>query len=98
MFVLQSGQNNATIQKASFRSLPGSMAAVVVAIRNKQYDAEEANDVLLDSKHLINPFPPESDWLGDIVLEKLMIDGWIAHPRPRPSSVHPSARVPAASV
>ena len=51
------------------------MAAVVVAIRNKQYDAEEAQDVLLDSKDLITPVPQESDWLGDLVLEKLMIDG-----------------------
>lgn len=52
------------------------MAAVVVAIRNKQYDAEDAQRVLLD-KDLINPFPPEAEWRADLIIEKLMMDGYI---------------------
>ncbi len=72
VYPLQRAQSNFQANTPRF---PGAMAAVVVAIRNKQYDAEEAQDKLLDSKDLINPFPPESEWLGDIILEKLMVDG-----------------------
>ena len=56
------------------------MAAVVVAVRNKQYDAEEAQDILfLDGKNMIHPFPPEAEWKADYIIGKLMMDGsWLA--------------------
>ncbi len=48
--------------------------AVVVAIRGKQYDAEENKDVL-DASNLILPFPPELERRADLVVGKLMMDG-----------------------
>ena len=58
------------------------MAAVVVAIRNKKYDAEDAQRVLLD-KDLIHPFPPESEWRGNMIIEKLMMDGLVLITSPK---------------
>jgi hypothetical protein len=54
------------------------MAAVVVAIRNKRYDAEEAENSMFDSKNIVNTFPPENERRADLVMQKYMIDGYVS--------------------
>jgi hypothetical protein len=53
------------------------MAAVVVAIRNKRYDAEEAQGTMFDNKQLLTSFPPESERKADLIMQKYMIDGYV---------------------
>ena len=53
------------------------MAAVVVAIRNKRYDAEEAESSMFDNKQMLTTFPQESERKADLILQKYMIDGYV---------------------
>ncbi len=54
------------------------MAAVVVAIRNKRYDAEEAESTMFDNKNMVTNFPPENERRADLVMQKYMIDGYVS--------------------
>jgi hypothetical protein len=51
------------------------MAAVVVAIRNKRYDAEEAEEAKFDNMEILTSFPPEHERKADFVMRKF-IDGF----------------------
>jgi hypothetical protein len=51
------------------------MSAIVVAIRNKRYDAEEAEEAKFDSKEMLTAFPQEQERKADLVMRKYMIDG-----------------------
>ncbi len=53
------------------------MAAVVVAIRNKRYDAEEAEDARFENKEMLTSFPVEHERKADLVMRKFMIDGFV---------------------
>ncbi len=53
------------------------MAAVVVAIRNKRYDAEEAESSMFDNKQMLTTFPQENERKADLILQKYMIDGYV---------------------
>ena len=48
----------------------------MVAIRNKRYDAEEAEGSMFDNKQLLTTFPPENERKADIIMQKYMIDGY----------------------
>ena len=54
------------------------MSAIVVAIRNKRYDAEEAEGARFDSKEMLTAFPQEHDRKADLVMRKYMIDGFVS--------------------
>ncbi len=53
------------------------MAAVVVAIKNKRYDAEEAEDSRFENKEMLTAFPLEHERKADLVMRKFMIDGFV---------------------
>ncbi len=54
------------------------MAAVVVAIRNKRYDAEEAEGSMFENKQLLTTFPSENERRADLIMQKYMIDGYVS--------------------
>lgn len=54
------------------------MTAVVVAIRNKRYDVEEAEEAKFESNQLLTAFPQEHERKADLVMRKYMIDGFVS--------------------
>ena len=52
------------------------MAAVVVAIKNKRYDAKEAEAKQFSYNSMLSTFPPENERKAEHVMLKYMIDGF----------------------
>ncbi len=52
------------------------MSAVVVAIKNKRYDAKEADATRFDDNSMLTTFPPENERKAELVMLKYMIDGF----------------------
>lgn len=52
------------------------MAAVVVALRNKRYDAQQAEGSKLNNNELLTSFPPENERKADMIIQKYMLDGY----------------------
>ncbi len=49
-----------------------------MAIRNKRYDAEEAEGSIFDNNQLLTSFPPENERKADLIIQQYMIDGYVA--------------------
>ncbi len=54
------------------------MVSVVVSIKNKRYDAKEADSAQFDENSMLIAFPPENDRRADLVMRTYMIDGFDA--------------------
>ncbi len=52
------------------------MAAVIIALKNKRYDAKEAEATQFNDSSMLTAFPPENERKADLVMLKYMIDGF----------------------